>query len=171
VPEPPVPTRDSCSFTDPKKAAAFGNVFLAKFWDDILKMDCNETAILTVFQATFDEAVVFSVNGRVIANNFMEPTPVLLQIILPLCNSQDFYLSWLTLYSNINPGEKNVITIVTKSCNQHLRGSAVLGIHTRQVLGKECDESKITAVTVNRTLTLEMRSSSRWELQVRNYDC
>jgi hypothetical protein len=145
-----------CSFTDPNKAAAFGDIILAQFWEDILHTDCSEDAILKVFNQYFDETIVFTLDGAVIANNLAEFSPIFEPLIEALCIAPDTYLSWVTLNAAIDPVETNVITLNTNRMISS-PGGGVCGYgytYTGRVSGKKCGKAKLTAITGDGTLTL-----------------
>lgn len=151
----PTPAPD-CSFTDTKKAAAFGGRILAQFWEDILKTGCSDEGILKVFNASFDESVVYILDGTTIASGLDEFSQVFLPLIKGLCLAPDTYLSHIIIEGKIDPVDKSVITIVTNRMIS-VTGVGLCGygfIYTGKVSGKKCNTAKLTAITGERTLTL-----------------
>jgi hypothetical protein len=152
----PTPLPNVCEFTDPKKAASFANVGLARFWDDVLKTDCTESAISVVFDAYFAPTVVYTVDGDVIATNLSElKVSVFFYAVVAVCGAPGTFLSWITLNATIDPVAKDVVTVETNRMISSPQGLCGYGFtYTGKVSGALCDDIKVFDIKAIGSLTL-----------------
>jgi hypothetical protein len=152
----PTPAPTVCSFTDPKKAGALGSRLLAQFWEGIINTKCTKAGINKVFNAFFDENIVFTFNSTVVFTGRDAVKAVLYPKVLALCQSPATYLSWIALDVVLDTVDKAVFTIVTTEVTSVPVSNVTCGLgysFTAKALGKECATAKVMEITSTLSLT------------------
>lgn len=154
----PLPTPlPKCSFAGPKQAASFGNIALAKFWDDVLKTNCSKTEISLVYDDYFDPDVVVTNDGNAtaITNLTALKASPFFTTVVDSCNSTGTYYSWVTFNATISKNESDVVTLTTNRIISNDTGLCGYGYsYTAKVSGPKCDDVKVTVIAADGNLTL-----------------
>lgn len=159
----PTPAPTVCSFTDPKKAGALGSRLLAQFLEGILNTDCTEEGINTVFNAFFDENIVYTFNSTVVFTGRDAVNAALFPNILALCLSPATYVSWVALDVVLDPADKAVFTLVTTQVNSVPASEFICGdgfSFTAKALGEECATAKLFRIESTMRLTMLPKCST-----------
>jgi hypothetical protein len=146
----PTPAPTVCSFADPKKAGALGSRLLAQFWEGILNTNCTAEGINTVFNAFFDENIVYTFNSTVVLTGREAVKAALFPNAFALCQRPATYVSWVALDVVLDTVDKAVFTLATIQVNSVPASNFACGdgfSFTAKALGEECATGKLMAIT------------------------